>query len=137
MTTVKGQRQGLSKDEAYDQARKELYEIRHHNEIEARVAREEALSTGAYFGKTANDVGMALENKTFDQWKGWAHAQVTLMEQARNAAYTGLGTQSTAGDSSAAEEAGAESTNPLNAAVDILGSSVPKSEAQGRSTARR
>ena len=89
---------GFSKAKAYDQARKEFYELRHQEEIEQRVAREEALSTGAVFGKSALEVGMELENKTFEEWKAWAAQQVTLQEQGRSAAYTGLGTQSSAAD---------------------------------------
>jgi len=88
----------FSKAKAYDQARKEFYELRHQEEVEQRVAREEALSTGAVFGKSALEVGMELESKTFEEWKVWAEQQVTLQEQARSAAYTGLGTQSSAAD---------------------------------------
>lgn len=89
----------LSKAAAYDQARKEFYQQRLYDEIEARVAREEALSTGAEFGKSTMDVGMQLENETFDKFRTWAKEQVTLMEQARNAAYTGAGSTATPGES--------------------------------------
>lgn len=91
-------RMKFSKAKAYDQARKEFYELRHVEEVEQRVAREEALSTGATFGKSALEVGMELENKTFEQWKEWAQVQVTLQEQTRSAAYTGLGSQSSVED---------------------------------------
>ena len=89
----------LSKAAAYDQARKELYQQRLYDEIEARIAREEALSTGAEFGMSTMDVGMQLENGTFDKFRTWAKEQVTLMEQARNAAYTGEGSTATLGES--------------------------------------
>ena len=79
--------------EAYDEARKELYEVRHRDEVESRIAREEALATGAHFGKSALEVGMHLENKVFEQWKAWAVQQVTRMEQTRSSAYTGTPAQ--------------------------------------------
>lgn len=114
----------LLKDAAYDVARKELYEQRHSDEVEARVAREEALHTGAWFGKDRNEIGMELENATFDKWKVWARQQVVQMEQARNAAYSGLGGQTTADELSNPQEEHRDG-DPLNTAVDILGKSVP------------
>ncbi|KAI9710201.1 MAG: hypothetical protein M1812_007473 [Candelaria pacifica] len=82
--------EGMTRTKAYDQARKEFYALRHSEDIERRVAREEALSTGAYFGKTALQVGMELEDKVFEEWKIWATKEATAREQARGAAYTGL-----------------------------------------------
>lgn len=79
----------MSREAAYDQARKELYERRHYDEMELRIQREEALAVGAQFGKSAMEVGMQLENQTFDKWKAWAVQQVTIAEQARSAAYGG------------------------------------------------
>ncbi|KAL8634826.1 MAG: hypothetical protein Q9228_007616, partial [Teloschistes exilis] len=54
---------------AYDQARKEFYERRLHQDVERRIAKEEAVATGAYFGKTILQVGMELEDKVFEDWK--------------------------------------------------------------------
>lgn len=129
----------MSKDQAYDQARKELYDQRHSEEVEVRVAREEALSTGAYFGANRLEVGMELENQTFEQWKEWAKQQVVLMEQARNAAYTGLGTQSSADEVDSPGE-GQEDNDPLNTAADLLGGSVTNprkgQEARGGAASR-
>jgi len=88
------QQQGYRKAQAYDQARKEFYELRHQEEVEQHVAREEALSTGAVFGMSAIEVGMELENKSFENWKAYAQQQVILQEQARSAAYSGVGGQS-------------------------------------------
>jgi small subunit ribosomal protein S23 len=79
---------------AYDIARKEFYALRHEEEVERRVAREEALWTGAYFGKSALEVGMELEDKTYESWKAWATKEVEAIDLQRNAAYTGLGTGS-------------------------------------------
>ncbi|EHK99158.1 putative 37S ribosomal protein S25, mitochondrial [Glarea lozoyensis 74030] len=84
---VKGQRQ---KDEAYDIARKEFYALRHEEEVERRVAKEEALWTGAHFGKGALDVGMGLEDKTYDEWLEWAKTNVADQAMTREAAYTSI-----------------------------------------------
>ena len=83
---------GISKNEAYDIARKEFYDLRHEEEIERRVTREEALWLGATFGKGALEVGMELEDRTYEGWKDWAVGEVQAMERARDAAYTGIGT---------------------------------------------
>lgn len=80
-----------AKDEAYDQARRELYDMRHDQQVEQRIAREEAMAVGGYFGLSQNEIGMGLENKTFDHWREWAEGQVVIMEQAKSAAYTGGG----------------------------------------------
>ncbi len=118
MTEVGGR---LSKEKAYDQARKEFYEARHYDEIERRVAREEAMSTGAYFGKSQLQIGMELENQTFEKWKEWAHQQVVLQEQARSAAYTGIGTQSAVGD-----EVGSD-INTIEAVAEQIDAFIPGS----------
>ncbi|KAF2840533.1 mitochondrial ribosomal protein [Patellaria atrata CBS 101060] len=82
--------EGLDKALAYDRARKEFYKVRNLEELERRVAKEEALHTGAYFGKTALEVGMELEDKAWEDWKAWATAEVTTLRQVRQSAYTGL-----------------------------------------------
>ena len=81
--------QDLSKGEAYDKARKEFYERREREEVMRRVAREEALYTGAEFGKGALEVGMELEDKAFAEWKAWAENEVTVMRQVQGSAYSG------------------------------------------------
>ncbi|KAB8611405.1 hypothetical protein FH972_025910 [Carpinus fangiana] len=106
--------EALSTEAAYDQARKEFYEQRHFDEVERNVAREEAMSTGAYFDKGALEIGMELENAEFERWKTWAKSQVTLMEQARNSAYTGFGGQT------AAEDETASAPDTLEQAIDNL-----------------
>jgi small subunit ribosomal protein S23 len=99
-----GQRQ---KDEAYDIARKEFYALRHEEEVERRVAKEEALWTGAYFGKGALQVGMELEDKTYNEWLVYAKEAVSAQALSREAAYTSIPDPDEL-DSSLAEDLGGE-----------------------------
>lgn len=86
----------ISRAQAYDQARKEFYELRLQEDVERRVAKEEAEATGAYFGKSMLEIGMELEDKMFEEWKEWAAGEVLLMEQKQAAMYTGLDNESMA-----------------------------------------
>lgn len=63
---------GLTQDQAYDKARRELYRLRQEEEVERRVALEEARHVGAYFGRSRLNVGMILEDQEFETWKVWA-----------------------------------------------------------------
>jgi len=74
---------------AYDTARKEFYRYRHSLETESRVAREEALSTGAFFGPGPLEVGMQLEDKSYENWKEWAKKEIETQRQMAGSAYTG------------------------------------------------
>jgi len=65
-------------------------------DTERRVAREEALATGGYFGKSAMDIGMELEDKEYENWKKWAEKQVELANQRQAAMYTGVDDSDTA-----------------------------------------
>ena len=69
-------------------ARKEFYDLRLQEDVERRVAREEAMSTGAYFGPSQLEIGMELENKEFERWKRWAQKQVEFQQQTSAAMYT-------------------------------------------------
>ncbi|KFY27894.1 hypothetical protein V493_03221 [Pseudogymnoascus sp. VKM F-4281 (FW-2241)] len=80
---------GMTSAKAYDQARQEFYAIRHQEDVERRVAKEEALATGAYFGKSMLEIGMELEDKTYESWREWAQKEVEVIEQQRSAQYTG------------------------------------------------
>lgn len=80
---------GISSAQAYDQARKEFYELRLQEDVERRVAKEEATSTGAYFGPSLLDIGMELEDKEHEKWKRWAQGEIQLREQKNDAMYTG------------------------------------------------
>lgn len=82
--------EGMTSQKAYDQARREFYEVRHEEDVERRVSREEALATGAYFGKSRIDVGMELEDKMYASWKDWASKEISVLQTQRAAAYTGI-----------------------------------------------
>lgn len=79
----------LSRSAAYDKARKEFYRLRLKQDIERRVSQEEATSTGAYFGKSALEIGQELEDKNFEDWKVWAEGQVVEAEQKKASLYSG------------------------------------------------
>lgn len=91
----------MSKNQAYDIARKEFYALRHEEDVEQRVAKEEALWTGAYFGKSFLEISDELESKTYEDWKAWAIKEVEAMERQRDAAYTGVETEDDTVDSDA------------------------------------
>lgn len=113
---------GITSAQAYDQARKEFYSLRLEEDVERRVAKEEALSTGAYFGKSTLDIGMELEDKEYERWKEWATKEVTLAEQKQAAMYTGGGeSEEMVVDSNPAE---------YEAAVEEVSDQIP---AQGQS----
>ena len=84
----------MTKANAYDQARKEFYKLRLHEDVRRRVAKEEALATGAYFHKSTLEVGMEIEDKQYEKWKEWAIKQVNELEQRRSAMYTGQDNES-------------------------------------------
>lgn len=66
----------MPKAEAYDSARREFYALRQEEEVERRIAKEEAQFVGAYFGKTRLEIGHELEGKSFERWKTWASSEV-------------------------------------------------------------
>lgn len=73
---------------AYDKARHEFYKLRMKEETELRIAKEEAMATGAYFGKSYIEIGMDLEDKEYERWKEWAKKEIQTLENVRNSAYT-------------------------------------------------
>lgn len=108
------QRQHMSEAAAYDQARKELYRFRHAREIEVRVAREEALNTGAYFGLGPLQVGMKIEDQMYEDWKAWAQKEIASQKALSGSAYTGM------------EEDGAlDVEGPEGSALDEVAGSIP------------
>ena len=113
---------GITPAQAYDQARKEFYDLRLQEDVERRVVKEEAMSTGAYFGKSALDIGMELEDKEYEKWKVWASNEAARAEQTQAAMYTGgEENEEMALDSDPAE---------LEAAVEEISDQIP---AQGQS----
>lgn len=78
----------ISKEAAYDIVRKEFYTLRQREEIERRIAAEEATHVGAYFGKSRLEIGMELEAKTWDKWKSWAMAENAKAMSDRASQYT-------------------------------------------------
>ena len=86
----------MTKAAAYDQARKEFYAARLQEDVERRVAKEEAQATGAYFGKSMLQIGMELEDEEYERWREWGLQQIAQQEQARAAIYTGVDNQAMA-----------------------------------------
>ena len=80
----------MSKDDAYDQARREFYSERMREDVERRVAREEAMATGAYFGKTVIGIGNDLEDEQFEKFRGWAQKTIIEIEASRSAGSSNL-----------------------------------------------
>ncbi|KAL3606888.1 mitochondrial ribosomal small subunit component [Fusarium poae] len=69
---------------AYDYVRHQFYRLRQEEQIEKRVAQEEARYVGAYFGQTRVDVSHGLEDREFENWKIWAGKETERQEQNRN-----------------------------------------------------
>ena len=72
----------MPKGEAYDQARREFYMERMKEDVERRVAKEEALATGAFFGKSMVQIGGELEDKAYEEWREFAEKSLLESEQA-------------------------------------------------------
>lgn len=71
----------MGRNKAYDTVRREFYRLRQEEEIEKRLALEEAKHVGAYFGKSRLDVGLLLEDHEYENWKVWAGKQAEKREQ--------------------------------------------------------
>ncbi|PWY86178.1 37S ribosomal protein Rsm25 [Aspergillus heteromorphus CBS 117.55] len=82
----------MTKSFAYDTARREFYRLRLQEDIERRVAAEEAEATGATFGPSRHEIGMELESKEYERWKTWAKREALVSDQ-RTAAFTGAESQ--------------------------------------------
>ena len=70
----------ITEDQAYDAVRKDFYLLRQEEEIERRVAKEEARMVGSYFGMSDNQVGMLLEDQQFERWKRWATKEIQKIQ---------------------------------------------------------
>ncbi|KAI1018619.1 hypothetical protein LB503_005680 [Fusarium chuoi] len=78
------EKEKLSEKKAYDITRREFYRLRQEEDIEKRVALEEAKHVGAYFGKSRIDVSHQLEDREFENWKIWAGKETERQEASRN-----------------------------------------------------
>ncbi|KAH8156025.1 hypothetical protein CIB48_g12222 [Xylaria polymorpha] len=96
--------EGMTQVKAYDIVRREFYALRQEEDVERRIAKEEAMKVGAYFGMSSIEVGMELENREFENWKKWASRQIQSVQVEKDAAYTNFG---------ATEEAEADSSNEI------------------------
>lgn len=88
----------LTREKAYDMARHEFYVLRQQEEIEARVAREEASHLGAYFGKSHLQISTQLEDNQFEHWKKWAARQIADKKLSNESAYTSFGEEEEVAD---------------------------------------
>ncbi len=77
----------MTKKAAYDKARKEFYVLRQREDIERRIAVEEARMYGAYFGQSNLQVGMGIEDAIYDKWKLWATGEIERLAVQRAADY--------------------------------------------------
>lgn len=76
----------MTKPAAYDLARREFYDVRHAQETERRIAKEEALHYGAYFGKSTLEIGEELEDQVWEGWKTSALAHLDEVQAQRTQA---------------------------------------------------
>ncbi|CAD0108863.1 unnamed protein product [Aureobasidium uvarum] len=111
--------QAYTKAGAYDKARKEFYDVRHTQDIERRVAREEALWTGAEFGPSPLDIGMQLEDQKYEEWREWAAKEIMAIKQLS-------GASAKAGDQDALLDV--DSDQDVLSALDEVEPSVPGSK---------
>ncbi|KAI0205706.1 mitochondrial ribosomal protein S25 [Astrocystis sublimbata] len=96
--------EGMTQQKAYDMVRREFYALRHMEDVERRIAKEEAMKVGAYFGMGSNQVSMHLENQEYEFWKKWAGRQIIDIQAEKDAAYTNFGDTEEADADSLAEE---------------------------------
>ena len=108
--------EGITTAKAYDQARQEFYALRQQQDVERRIAKEEAEATGAYFGKSTLEVSMEIEDKIYENWKTWALKSITAAEQTREAAYTGTDPE---------PALGVEDDPAYQAGLDVIEQQVP------------
>ncbi|RMZ66286.1 37S ribosomal Rsm25 [Pyrenophora seminiperda CCB06] len=115
----------LTKAAAYDVARREFYQHRHRAEIRQRIAKEEAMHVGAYFGKGPLQIGMELEDRMWENWKAWATKQIDDEQAMRAQMFSG---QQDEGLGKGAEMTAAE----YDSAVEELQSAAVPNNPQGQ-----
>lgn len=99
---------GMTQKSAYDKARKEFYDLRHSEDIERRISREEALYVGARFGPGPNEWGMKIEDKMYASWRTWAAKKIDDLQLKQEA---GLYHESDGSEEEGSEAA--DSTSPI------------------------
>ncbi|KAK0337917.1 mitochondrial ribosomal small subunit component [Friedmanniomyces endolithicus] len=82
---------GVPSSHASTIALAEFSRHQHYTETSLRVAREEALATGAFFGPGPLEIGMMLEDRQYDGWRQWAEKEIVALKQLQGSAYTGQG----------------------------------------------
>lgn len=83
--------EGMTKEKAYDLVRREFYALRQEEEVERRIAQEEARMVGAYFGKNRLQIGNELEDHEYERWKDWAATEMAKAEAERENAMPTFG----------------------------------------------
>lgn len=78
----------MNKSTAYDIARREFYKLRLQEDIQRRVAAEEAAAYGAEFGPSYMEIGMKMESEQYDKWVAWAR-ETSLVQDQRKSALSG------------------------------------------------
>ena len=97
----------------YDLARKEFYAHRHYADVERKVAQEEALSTGAYFTSSPNQISMQLEDQKYEDWKAWAIQEVEKARQTRDSGVTDLNNEEPMLEGAEIEEGAQDVSNSI------------------------
>lgn len=80
----------ITENQAYDIARKEFYAHRLREDIERRVAAEEAEALGADFGKSLNQRSLDIEDRMCEDWEKWSR-QTVMERMQKDAAFSGQG----------------------------------------------
>lgn len=121
--------EGMTEEKAYDIVRREFYALRHAEDVERRIAKEEAMKVGAYFGKSFMQIGMELEDAQYESWKKWANRQIDSVRAEQDAAYTNFGATEEADADSSVLTAGLEETEMDTAGEDATADAPTTTEA--------
>ncbi|KAF8469067.1 mitochondrial ribosomal protein S25 [Kalaharituber pfeilii] len=105
----------LTTRQAYDIARKKFYQLRLQEDIERRIATEEALAVGAVFDKSYFDIVFEREGQVLQDWKTKAAQDLALRKHKRNAAYS----STSLGEDAAAQVEGAAAEGTETAETDV------------------
>jgi small subunit ribosomal protein S23 len=106
----------ISESQAYDIARKEFYAHRLREDVERRVAAEEAEAVGADFGKSLNMRSLEIEDQMYQDWERWSR-QTVMENMQKSAAFTGRQLQSGPGAESVGDVVEDEADAQIGEAV--------------------